>query len=425
MGQPVQHGDGAWSPGKNGLLGLRWRRLLLSLIVVIVGVVLSLLFSRLLVTQEERLAEAQFRYDAARRVDMIQRGDPSARALNMLAAYYAGSEVVERGEFHTFVKPLLEKPQGIVALGWTPHILTGQRQAHEQFARGEGVANYQVTERDALGGFVPAGRRAEYWPILFIELASANGKFFGYDIDSNPTYHKALRRTMSSGQPTAGVCDPIETDKEGNPLVYVVMPAKDDTSSREKRPADQPAADGFVFGLFDVQAIVEAAIRPTPLIGIDVSIIAPSRLGGKDFVYSRPARLRDCAGATLADRTQADIRFPSEIVIADSSWKIECIPVRSYLERFRMWGPVGVLLCGLLATGLLVAYLLSLTGARLASSRWWPSAPANYTRASSDSGGWSTTPATLLSSARKRGRSWTSTSMPAKASATAARNCCR
>ncbi len=73
MGQPVQHGDGAWSPGKNGLLGLRWRRLLLSLIVVIVGVVLSLLFSRLLVTQEERLAEAQFRYDAARRVDMIQR----------------------------------------------------------------------------------------------------------------------------------------------------------------------------------------------------------------------------------------------------------------------------------------------------------------------------------------------------------------
>jgi PAS domain S-box-containing protein len=363
MDRPAQDYDSVWSSGKNGLLGLQRRRLPLSLIVVSVGVVLSFLFSRLLVRQEERLAEAQFRYDAARRVDTIQRAITDRLGdLNTLAAYYAGSEVVERKEFHTFVKPLLENPQGIVALGWAPHILTGQRQAHEQFARSERVTNYQITKRDEHGRFVPAGRRAEYWPILFIEPARENKKFLGYDIDSNPTYRKALRRTTITGQPTAGVCDPIETDKEGNPLVYVLMPAKNDTSGREKRPPDQPGFDGFVFGLFDIKAVVESALNPTPVIGIDVSIIAPSSLGGKDFVYWRPARLRTRPGTTLADRTQADIRFPSEIVIADSRWKIECIPVQSYLERYRTWGPVGVLLCGLLATGLLVAYLLSLTG---------------------------------------------------------------
>ncbi len=177
-----------------------------------------------------------------------------------------------------------------MALGWAPYIRAAQREAHEQFVRNEGVSEYQITERDKHGRFVPAARRAEYWPILFIEPVRDNRTFLGFDIESNATYRQALRRTTASGQPIAGVCDPIERGAEGNILLYVVMPAKDDTPSTAKRPADQPAADGFVFGLFDIGVIVESAISPSPPIGIDVSIIAPSSLGGEKFVYTRPAR---------------------------------------------------------------------------------------------------------------------------------------
>ena len=348
---------------KSGLSGVGWRRLLLSLIVAIAGVLLSFVVSWLLLRQEERLAEARFRYDAARRVEAIQRAvTDRVGALSTLAVYYAGSELVERREFHTFVKPLLEKRPGIVAFGWAPHIRASQRQAHEQFARSEGVSKYEITERDEHGRFVSAGRRAEYWPILFIEPAGENKSFFGFDIESNSTYREALQRTTATGQPTAGVCDPVEKGAEGNTLLYVVMPAKNDVPPSAKRPADQPAADGFVFGLFDIKAIAESALSPTPVIGIDVSIAAPPSLGGEDFVYTRPARLRTRPGATLADRTQADMRFTGELVVADGRWKIECVPLISYLERYRTWGPTGMLLAGLWVTGLIVGCLFLLIG---------------------------------------------------------------
>ena len=284
--------------------------------------------------------------------------------VNMLAVYYAGSELVERHEFHTFATKLLDKHSGIAAVGWAPHILAGQRQAQEQFVRSEGITNYRISERDQQGGFVPARPRAEYWPILFIEPASQNRRFFGFDISSNPTYREALQRTTATGRPTAGLCDRIETDGAGHPLVYVVMPAQDETSEHVKRPADQPAPAGFVFGLFDIRAIVESALELTPVIGIDVSIASPSNWGGKSYSYSfrRPARLRSRPGSTIADRTPADIRFPSELLVADGRWQIVCTPIESYLARYRTWGPAAIFLCGLSITALLVAYLWSLSG---------------------------------------------------------------
>lgn len=260
MEEQTRNHDDARLRGENRLPGWEWSRLLLSLVVALLGVVLSLVFSWLLTNQEQRLAEAQFRYDAARRVNLIQRAvTEQLNDVNMLAVYYAGSELVERHEFHTFATKLLDKHSGIAAVGWAPHILAGQRQAQEQFVRSEGITNYRISERDQQGGFVPARPRAEYWPILFIEPASQNRRFFGFDISSNPTYREALQRTTATGRPTAGLCDRIETDGAGHPLVYVVMPAQDETSEHVKRPADQPAPAGFVFGLFDIRAIVESA----------------------------------------------------------------------------------------------------------------------------------------------------------------------
>ncbi len=293
MDQPAQHYDHVWPSNTNGGIGLGWRPLLLSVIVAIAGVMLSFLFSWLLLRQEQRLAAAQFRYDAARRVETIQRAvTDRLSALNTLAVYYAGSELVERDEFRTFVKPLLEKRPGIMALGWAPRILTGQRQAYEQSLRKEGISNWQITERNGQGRFVPSGRRVEYWPVLFIEPAAENKSFFGFDIGSNPTYRKALQRATASGEPAAGVCRPRIRDAQGNPLVYVVMPAKNDTSGAAKRPANQPAVDGFVFGLFDIGPIVESSLRSVPAVGIDVAIVAPSSMGGEELLCTRPSPLR-------------------------------------------------------------------------------------------------------------------------------------
>ena len=42
------------------------------------------------------------------------------------------------------------------------------------------------------GQVVPAGKHAEYYPILFIEPSEKNQWMLGFDIESNPKYRAAI-----------------------------------------------------------------------------------------------------------------------------------------------------------------------------------------------------------------------------------------
>ena len=140
-------------------------------------------------------------------------------------------------------------------------------------------------------------------------------------------------------------------------------PARNDVLQGEQTPADQPGADGFVFGLFDVGAIVEAALGSFSPVGIDVSVIAPSSDGGETPVYTRPSPLHAHEAAQPAERSPGDVplrrrdhrrRQPMEDRLR-SAWKA--------IGRATAPGDrSAVLLAGLLVTGLLVGYLLLLTG---------------------------------------------------------------
>jgi PAS domain S-box-containing protein len=364
MSQLRQYDRGARRPTEGGSFS-PGRRLLLSVIVAIIGVALSLLLSWLLLKQEEQIAEARFQDDAARRVEAVQRAvTDRLNTMEALAVYYAGSELVERGEFHTFVPPQLAKRPGIRALGWAPHIRAAQRSAHEQFARREGVSKYEITERDERGSPIPARARAEYWPILFIEPPDKNQSLLGFDIRSSASCRDAMQRATDTGKPASGVCTVLGKDPMGCALLYVVMPAKNaenDVSRGADRPADQPEADGFVFGIFDMGAIVEAALLRISPVGIDVTVVAPSSLGTDKLVCMRTSPLAQQLTAESAERVDK-MQFEGKIDVADRQWRVRCVPLKAFLAQYRTWGPAGMLLAGLLVTALLVGYLALLTG---------------------------------------------------------------
>ena len=125
MNQSRQYKEDAVSPGQAGRSGAR-RWLLLSLLVAVVGIGLSVLAFQLLLTREQRLAEVQFQHDSARRVEAVHRVmRDRVSAVAMLSAYYAGSEVVHRREFDTFVVPLLRHREGVQFVGWAPSVSAG------------------------------------------------------------------------------------------------------------------------------------------------------------------------------------------------------------------------------------------------------------------------------------------------------------
>jgi PAS domain S-box-containing protein len=357
------HGDDASTSTEADMSGFHWHRLWLSVAIALCGIVLSSLFYAILRRQEQQLADVQFRYDAEKRVQAIQMAlNNRMITIGTLATYFAGSELVEQNEFDTFVAPLQRERPGIQALGWAPRIRAAEREAHERFVRGERHAKYEITDLNDRGESVCAGARGEYFPILFVKSADKNQDLLGLDIRSDPRYRAATERATATGQPAAVVFDRAAKHPADEALLLVVVPAKNDVPSSAKRPADQPESDGFVFGLFSVAAIVESAIKsPTP-VGIDISIVAPLNTGSERCVYAHISNPHARGEPSTAKQSAGDLQFSGDITVADSRWKVDCVPCAAYVARYRTWGPVAVLVAGLLITGLLVGFFFLLVG---------------------------------------------------------------
>ncbi|MBU4271725.1 MAG: CHASE domain-containing protein [Planctomycetes bacterium] len=339
------------------------RRILFCLLVGLGGVVISLLLAQMLRDQERRLTAVQFQHDAERRIEAIQHAVfDRLSVVDIIEAFYAGSELVERKEFRTFTGPLLQRFQGVRVLGWAPLIAEAERTAHEQAVREDGFSNYGITEQDDRGRYVPAVKRAEYCPVLFVEPFEKYKSTLGFDLRSDPACRAATERAMATGRQAAAVCSPAGKDTTHDKLLYVVAPIRNADAS-----ADRPQTAGFVFGVFDISAIVEAALHSFTPVGIDVNIRDLSDAGSGPPICTRPSPLRAPGKATNpapdpAKPSAAGMRVTGIIEAVDRMGEIECVPLESYLARHRTWGPTLVLPTGLLITALLVGLLFLLTG---------------------------------------------------------------
>ncbi len=336
------------------------RRLALGLSVAFGGIVLSLLLAWLLLGREQKLAEMQFKLDAGKRIETLQRAVADRLGtVSTVAAFFCGSQLVERNEFRTFTAPILERHPGIQALAWVPRIPATRRQTHEQAVRNEGFSHYEIGQHGDHGRLVPAGKRDEYYPILFVEPSRESQSLIGFDLGSDAACHGAIGAAMATGRQAVAVCQPLDDNETDRSLLYVVEPAWNEDAAPAKRPADQPEIDGFVLGIFRIGTLVEASLNFFPPVGIDIYITVPSEGGGKSPVYTRLSPL--CAHAGALPPT-GGMHLSGKVDIADSHWTVDCVPMASYLAKQRTWGPVGALLAGLVVTGLLTGYLWLLSG---------------------------------------------------------------
>ncbi len=339
------------------------RRILFCLLVGLGGVAISLLLAQMLRDQGRRLAAVQFQHDAERRIEAIQHtAIDRLSVVDIIKAFYVGSELVERKGFRLFTEPLLQRFQGVQMLGWAPLVAEEERTAHEQAVRKDGFSSYGITEHDDRGQYVPAGKRAEYCPILFVEPFEKYKSMLGFDLCSYPVCRAATERAMATGRQAAAICSPTGEDATNDKLLYVVAPIRNVGAS-----ADHPQTAGFVFGVFDISAIVEESLHSFTPVGIDVHIRDFSDAGIGPLICTRPSPLRAPGKATEpipdpSELSAAGMRVTSLIDAIDRLIEIECVPLESYLAQHRMWGPILVLPTGLLITALLVGLLFLLTG---------------------------------------------------------------
>ena len=336
------------------------RRLLLSFLVAIVGVAVSISLFSLMRMQELDVAKEQFLRSGERRAEVLQHEvSQQLNAVNTLAAFFAGSNLVERNEFRTFVQPLIDEDGGILALGWAPRIRGGQRQRYERLVRDEGLSKYEITERDDKGKSVSAKTRPQYFPILFVEPTEKWKSLLGLDAQSIPECRAAIQRATLTKRPAAGILVPASGEFADRNLLFVAVPARNESPGPGERPGDQLAVEGFVFGLFQIDAITKSALDPLSAVGIDVLILAPSSNAGSDTVICpNPSTPEGLAEAKSPD----NLRYTTQIKVADRRWDFDCVALKAFWNRRSTWEPTTVLLAGLLVTGFLVGYLHLLSG---------------------------------------------------------------
>ncbi len=345
--------------------GLFWQRILRGFLASLIGVVVTFLLSGLIWIREKDAAQSQFLRDASERNVALQQAlDDQLDSIGTIAAYFQSSQSVDRKEFHSFVAPLLRKYSGIQAIGWAPREKLDSG-PHKPDPLVHDANNNAKEPRPSHAGNRP--RKSKY-SVLFIEPFAPNKSLTGLDLGLDPIRLAAIRKAMSTGRPTAIMHPALEKMIEGrrNTLLLIVPVLSEEVRFKEQS-TEQSSIEGVVFGVFQIDALVDASLRYITPTGFDLYITAPTEKSEKTLVYMRLSPLRDPTDAmpSASDwpaSVEGRTSMKANLDIADKRWMLNVVPTDSYLARHHTMAPFVVLLVGLLITGLTTGYFQLISG---------------------------------------------------------------
>ena len=343
-------------------------------LVLVTGCLLSAAAFMLVDKIGEAQRKADFMRAADDRIFAVRRAiDQDLEVLRSLASFMDSAGDIDRERFHSFVTPALSRHPSIQALEWIPRVSAAERDAYEQSARNDGFAGFQISERQSQGLMVPAGRRAVYYPVFYVEPYQGNELALGFDLASNAARLEALEASRDSG--LAQASGPItlvqESEQQYGFLAYApIYRAGEPHDTPEQRRAN---LEGFALAVFRVGEMIAGAFEERSSGRFPRSGGIKLLVYDDDGVDGAPRLLHvyppDGSGDLARDRATDDpgmtLRVSRTFGVAGRNWTIVARPVNPGFGRWPAWEPWAVLGAGLAFTILLVAYLVfSLNRAR-------------------------------------------------------------
>jgi len=340
-------------------LGNKSFRNILFAVIVVLGVALSIIVSALSYYSEKKLIQAEFNEAAENHYSVLKReldSDLSALA-SLQALYYTSGKDIERSEFRNFTSHILEQHASIKALNWIPRVPDSRREAYERAARREGFPDFKFTERIAQGKMKRIEKRKEYFPVYFVEPYKGNEIALGFDVASNPTRLETLEVAGMTGEirATARVILVPETRSQFGFLVFAPIYKKGVTMNSDRSRWDN--LEGFVLGTFRISDIAEKAINYLKPAGVDFFIYDASAPEKERFLYTHSARTRK---TPLLDQKQpeTDVTNSKTLEVAGRKWMVIYSATPDFIAARSSWRPWGLLLAGLVFTGLVAGFLV-------------------------------------------------------------------
>lgn len=204
-------------------LSALWRRYRGPALVFAVGLVLSAWAAAFAHRNEWRAYREEFAQLAngrfLRLVGLLE--SAGSTELEGLARFCEAHDPLTLDRFRQYAGYLAQN-KAVQAWEWIPAVPAAEKEPFERWARGAGVAGFQIWEPDSQGHRVPAKRRELYYPVLWVVPPENNQQALGFDLGSEPRRRAALEEAARTGRVTA--TNPItlvqETGTQKGMLLY-------------------------------------------------------------------------------------------------------------------------------------------------------------------------------------------------------------
>lgn len=329
----------------------RPRRLIVTLPLILIAVLTAIVFDRLHRAETLRI-ENQFERDAENIATLIEkRLLAQTDALLALERFIALSEHVSRSDFRGFTIPLLERHPGTQNFSWNPLVREAGRADFERAGQAEGLSGFTILDRDDSSPrrTAVAGVRDDYLPILFVEPQERNTGVLGFDPLSMRNTAAAIADTRSHGRPTVSDAFTL-TQERGEQLGVVVYQAV-------LRPAENRGTEfiGIVSIAFRMDDALAATVVDLPQRRVTLCLLDLAGASGN-------TRLSGPVGCENTTWLQGPLARSLKLQFAERPWEIRLLAEPGYAENLRTLTPWLSIVTGILAAGILAAFLLMTSG---------------------------------------------------------------
>ena len=239
-----------------------------------------------------------------------------------------------RRDFQYFTQNALQRYPMLQAISWVPKVKAANRKDFELTQQLE-FPGYAIRERNAEGIRSLAGSRQEYYPVTYIEPLVGNEPAVGYDLASNSARNEAIIKSTKMG--SVVISAPLTLIQERQKQSGILL----------MYPVNQQAENvGLVTIVLRMGDFMEQLLRET-----------------RPMIYTRLVDMDE--HKTLYDNFEPESKselFTQSFEFGTRHYQLETAPTIAYIGLHHGWQSWGVLVAGLLGTGLLGAFLLFGTG---------------------------------------------------------------
>jgi len=295
------------------------------------------------------------------RAAAIRRGmDDTQELVSILNGLFKSMGVVDRAQFASFTRPLLERYPFVQAFNFH-RVMDDQQARSHQAAMQQYYPGYQLHD----GGNLPLASRPQHVIVDYLEPLEGNEAAFGLDVASLPAMARVIGEAVDSGQPRATPLMRLAQERDRQQGFVMMMPVYRAGAELGTVAQRRAAWIGNTSAVIRSADLIHKILLAADLLDdheLMVQVYIGDDIQPANLIYSRGEASREQPAPRLLQRWLAfDYREPyvRTFTAAGKSWHVQVTPLpRPFLPHHL--GSLSTLLGGLLFSLLTTAFVNSL-----------------------------------------------------------------